>query len=115
MDRREFLARAGLVAAWAAIPIAIEGCGDDYDKNPTGGGGGNDDDVAGVIGSNHGHAVTVTRVQINAGQDVTLTLSGSHTHTVNLTAAELATIGDGGRVAKSSSSDSGHSHTVTFN
>jgi hypothetical protein len=36
MDRRTFLARAGMVATWAAIPIVVGACG--KDEGPTGGG-----------------------------------------------------------------------------
>ena len=72
-------------------------------------------DKQGTIGTNHGHAVTLTAAQQQAGQAVTLTLSGSHTHQLSLSAAEVTAVANGTNVAKDSTSDLGHSHTVTFN
>ena len=116
MERREFIAKAGLLATWASIPITISACSDDDDDGPT---DPNTDteDVPGVVtGSDHTHAVRVTGVQIDAEQNVALTLTGSgHTHTVDLTAQEVAQIGDGTQVVKTSSFNEGHDHTVTFN
>ncbi len=112
MDRRDFLKNAGLVSAWVGVSVVLHGCGDDDDPVnpglPTG-------DVAGVIGANHGHAVAITGAQIDAQGAVTLILSGSHTHSVDLTAAQVGEIGAGNTVTATSSSNSGHSHPVTFN
>jgi hypothetical protein len=74
-------------------------------------------DKAGTVGSNHGHAATVTGAQLLAGGGVTLHIQGSagHDHTVDLTAGEVGQIASGTRVAKNSSTDSGHDHAVTFN
>ena len=36
MDRREFLAKAGLTATWAGVIITLGACSDDDDDNPTG-------------------------------------------------------------------------------
>jgi hypothetical protein len=115
MDRRAFLAKAGLLATWAAIPVTLAGCGDD-EKNPTG--NGENGDVAGSVSNSggHTHSVTITKAQIDAANAVTLTLTGGgHTHTVSLTAEQVMTIGEGGRVQRESSSDQAHTHTVAFN
>lgn len=115
MDRREFLARAGLLATWAAIPVVLSGCGGNS-KSPTNTGG--DGDVSGNVSTvaGHSHSVTITKAQIDAANAVTLTLTGGgHTHTVSLTAEQVMTIGEGGRVQRESSSDQAHTHTVTFN
>jgi len=115
MDRREFLRNAGFVATWAGVAVVIHGCGNGDDGGPTG-----PDlqagDVAGVIGSNHGHAVKITAAQLAAGGAVTLTLTGGgHSHQVDLTAGQVGQIADGQRVATVSTSTNGHSHGVTFN
>jgi hypothetical protein len=118
MDRRTFLARAGLVATWAGIPITIS-CGGDEDGGmnppPSGGSG----DVTGTVQAASGHThsgAVVTAAQITAGNAVMLTLTGSgHTHTANLSAQQVMDVGDGVTVSVQSSTDSGHSHTVTFN
>jgi hypothetical protein len=116
MDRRAFLARAGLLATWAAIPVTLTGCGDDDDGNPMDGGSG---DVSGSVSNTggHTHSVTITKAQIDAANSVVLTLttSAGHTHTVSLTAEQVGTIGEGGQVQRESSSDQAHTHTVTFN
>jgi hypothetical protein len=116
MDRREFLAKAGLVATWAAITVKISGCGDD-EENPVNPGNG---DVPGDVSNSagHTHSVTITEAQIDAGVGVTLTLQNGgtgHTHTVSLTTEEVMAVGAGDPVTKVSTSDSGHTHVVTFN
>jgi hypothetical protein len=41
--------------------------------------------------------------------------AAAHPHTVSLSAAEIGMIAANQQVAKPSSTDNGHSHTVTFN
>jgi len=114
MDRRTFLARAGLVATWAGVPIVV-GCGDgDGGTEP-----GTGDDVTGTVdpasGHTHGGAV-VTAAQLGAGTAVTLTLTGSgHTHHVILSGAQVMDIAAGAQVIQTSEPDgTGHVHVVTF-
>ncbi|HOX27291.1 MAG TPA: twin-arginine translocation signal domain-containing protein [Candidatus Krumholzibacteria bacterium] len=115
MDRRDFLKNAGVASAWLWVAVHVSGCGDD-DEGPTDPGG-NAGDVAGQISANHGHTVTITEAQINAASGVTLTLTtgNGHTHTVDLTAPQVVSIGNGGEVSATSTSDGGHTHLVTFN
>jgi VCBS repeat-containing protein len=115
MNRRDFLANAGLVSAWAMISVGIGGCYDDDPAAPAD--NAEDGDATGVVtGSNHSHGgAIVTAAELQAGGAVTLTLSGSHTHTAQLSAAQVAAIADGDSVTLTSSSDAGHAHTVTFN
>ncbi len=116
MDRREFLAKAGVVATWAAVAVRVGGCGDDGDGNPM---DGDDGDVTGSVASSsgHTHAVSISAAQIDAANAVTLTLSNSagHVHEVSLTADQVMDIGAGARVTAVSTNDSGHTHAVTFN
>lgn len=74
-------------------------------------------DEIGSISSNHGHSARITGGQLSAGGALSLNIQGasSHPHVVDLSAAEVKTIAGGGRVSKASSTNSGHSHTVTFN
>jgi hypothetical protein len=114
MDRREFLAKAGLIATWAAIPITITECGGSSSK-PT---QPNNGDIQGSVSvvNAHTHTVVITRAEITAGNGVTLTLTGSgHTHTVTLSSSDVGDIGQGTRVSHESSTDVAHSHQVTFN
>lgn len=74
-------------------------------------------DEVGSISSNHGHSARITGGQLSAGGALSLNIQGasSHPHVVDLSAAEVKAIAGGGRVSKASSTNSGHSHTVTFN
>ena len=121
IGRREF-SRQAVVAILSAATITIVDCGGGSDSpgpspSPPPGGGGGGGDVAGVISGNHGHTAVVTAAQITAANSVSLDIRGTatHPHTVNLSAAEVGTIGNRQSVSKVSSSDDGHTHTVTFN
>ena len=70
----------------------------------------------GAISANHGHSVTLTAAQQQAGAAVTLTMTGGdHTHSVGLRNTEVAMIAAGTAFSIESSSDFFHSHTVRFN
>jgi hypothetical protein len=73
--------------------------------------------ATGVVGSNHGHTAEVSAAQITAAADFALDIMGdsNHSHTVNLTAGDLAQIAAGTRVSKMSTNNSAHAHSVTFN
>ena len=129
LDRRRFtLATAMAMLAGVAITIT-EACGGSSSSptSSTGGSGSSSSgsgtgssgssDKVGSISANHGHTAVITAAQLSAGGDLTLNIQGTatHNHTVALTAAELTSIAGGTKVAHESSSDFGHSHTVTFN
>ena len=126
LDRREFT-RISLLSLFAGVTVTITpACG--------GGGGGSDSpsnpstpppttssgDKTAAISSNHGHVCRITAAQMQAGGAVTLSLGGSvgtvdHTHSVDLTAAEVASVTSGARVSKTSTIGDQHDHIVTFN
>ena len=121
LDRREFT-RLSVLSMLSGVVITITGCG----GGSSGGGGSpttptpspNTGDKAATISANHGHTAVITNVQLTAGNQVTITLTPgvpAHVHVVSLTTAEVVSIRDGARVAKQSSTDGGHDHTVTFN
>jgi hypothetical protein len=74
-------------------------------------------DKTGAISDNHGHSAVITGAQLTAGGALALDIRGTatHTHTVELSAAEITSIAANQRVAKSSTTTNGHDHTVTFN
>jgi len=122
MDRREFTL-AAILAMLSGVTITISGCGGGSSSpsspssagpTPTPPAAG---DKSGSISANHGHTVTITAAQLTAGGDVTLQLTegSGHTHSLSLTGAEVLQIRDNQKVAKESTSNTGHSHTVTFN
>ena len=120
LDRREFTLQSAM-AILSAATITISGCGGGSspapspspNPNPNPGGG----DVSGAIDANHGHTASISAATLTAGNAIQLDIRGGadHPHTVSLTAAEVTMIGARQRVAKTSTNDQGHSHTVTFN
>jgi len=112
MDRREFLAKAGLLATWSLVAVS---CSDD--DSPSGPGNTSGETGVVSVASGHSHSgATITDVQLQAGNAVTLTLTGSgHTHTADLTGAQVEEVADGLQVIVTSSTDNSHAHTVTFN
>jgi hypothetical protein len=125
LTRREFTVASAL-AALSGVAITITACGGGSSSSPaspsgpsappptTGGGSG---DKVASISANHGHSAVVTAVQLTAAGALSLDIRGQadHPHTVALSADEVRAIAANQRVPKSSTTDDGHSHTVTFN
>ena len=112
VTRREFTVQSAL-AILSSVVITVSGCDDDSTPtSPT------PSDVQGNVAANHPepHVVTVSGAQITAGNAVTLTLTGTstHTHTVELTQSDLGTLRNRQPVTKTSTTDTFHSHGVTF-
>jgi hypothetical protein len=117
VTRREFTLEAALaILAGCVISITETGCGSSSPTPaptplPTVA------DVPGVVSANHGHQITVTAAQITAGTglvDVDIQGTATHDHKVSVTQANLATLKSRQPVSVTSTTDSGHSHTVTF-
>jgi hypothetical protein len=121
IDRREF-AREASLAFLSGITVTVSACG--------GGGGysspttnsspppsGNAADEVGQISANHGHTAVVQAAWLQAGGSVDLDIRGSatHSHMVSLVADALRDMRDGRKVQKESTTNEGHTHTVTFN
>ena len=116
--RRTFIGAAA-AALFAGIAIQITGCSTD-DKEDPGAGGAKTGDVL----SNHAapHKAVITKAQLDAGGGVTLDIQGSsdHSHSVTLTADQVATIKSGEHAMTSSTSGAApggiaHAHEVMFN
>ena len=114
LTRREFTLEWAL-AVLAAATITITGCGGDDD--PGTGPSPQPGDKSGVVSANHGHSAIVTAATLASPTSVTLHMraQATHNHTLTLTAAEVTSIAANARVEKTSSTDDGHNHTVTFN
>lgn len=114
LTRREFTVES-VLAILAAATITITGCGGD--DEPSTGPSLQPGDREGVVSANHGHRAIMTAAQLNSNNTVTIDMraQATHNHTLTLTVAELASIAGNTRVVKTSSTDDGHSHTVTFN
>lgn len=121
LSRRDFTLKSAL-AVLAGATITLTGCESDSPTAPSngsngGGGGGNSGDETGTVSANHGHEAVITSAELAAGNAITLDITGTadHPHTVTLTMDEVAMIDAGDTVVKTSSTDGGHLHTVTFN
>jgi len=122
MSRREFTLAAAM-AVLSGVAISVTGCGGSdsgspASPSPTGSGtGSTGSDRTGAISANHGHTAVVASAQLGASGGITLNIQGSsaHPHTVALSGSDLSAIAANQRVSKESSSDAGHTHTVTFN
>jgi hypothetical protein len=112
LSRREFTIES-VLAILAAVTITVTGCDGGYEMGPSPPPG----DREGVVSSNHGHRAIVTAVQLNSNSSVTIDMryQASHNHTLTLTTGELGSIAENARMVKTSSTDDGHNHTVTFN
>jgi hypothetical protein len=126
LSRREFAVAAALAAlSGVVITISSSACGSSYSSQPspnptpapTPTPTGSTGDKVGEISNNHGHVAVITGAQLTAGGALALDIMGqaTHTHTVQLSAGEVASIAGGQHVSKESTSNTGHSHTVTFN
>ena len=118
LDRREFTLQSAL-AILSAATITISGCGGGDDSpspgpSPSPNPGTN---VTGNVSANHGHTATILAAQLTAGNAIQLDIrgSGDHPHTVDLSAADLTQIAARQTVSKTSTTEVGHNHTVTFN
>lgn len=112
LSRQEFL-RGALAAAGSAIALAgsSAGCGGDDD----GGGGGNGGGAcSSTIDANHGHTLSVSQADVDAGQPKTYSIKGSsaHDHQVSLTAAHFADLKAGKQVFVTSTTTTAHEHNV---
>jgi hypothetical protein len=120
IDRREFTLATAMLAL-SGVAITITACGGGSPSAPDTPGSPqpspNGGDKVGVIGTNHGHSAVITSAEIIGGAAISLDIRGQsdHPHTVVLSAAEVVSIGGNKRVSKESTTNDGHSHTVTFN
>lgn len=118
LDRREFsLAAALAVLSGVSITVSACGGGSSSPTTPTPTPTPSSGDKLGQISANHGHVAVITGAQLTSPTDINLDISGTagHPHHVPLSAAEIGQIAGNTRVTKTSTTDSGHNHDVTFN
>ena len=117
VTRREFTVQSVLALLSGCVITVSEGCGDsNTPTTPTQQSSSPTTDISGTISANHGHAATVTGAQITTGAAASLNIQGAatHPHTVTLSASDLTNLKNRQAVTVSSTTDNGHSHTVTF-
>ena len=92
--------------------VSAIGCGGDDDGGGNGGGGG----CGTSFDTNHGHVLTVSQADVDAGADKTYSIQGTspHTHEVSLTAAQFAALKSGKSVSVQSTTVAAHEHNITI-
>ena len=114
MDRREFLSKAGMLAALVGVSVTVTSCGGDDPAAPNPGSG----DVTGnATDAGHTHTGVITKAQLDAGAAVTIAFSfaSGHDHDLPLTSSEVMQIAQGSRVSKVFDDSKHAPHTYTFN
>src|SRR5215510_8210390 len=101
LSRREFTVESAL-AILSAATITIS-CGSD-NKTPASPTTTQRADVQGTVSANHGHEATITGAQLTSPTSISLNIQGTatHSHTVELTQAEVSSIASRVQVAKTS-------------
>jgi len=113
LSRRAFTLDAALALLAGCVIIVSDACGSSSSpaapSAPSA-------DVTGTVSANHGHTAVITGAQITAAQTITLSIQGTsaHSHTLSITQAELNTLKNRQAVAKDSSTDNNHLHSITF-
>jgi hypothetical protein len=114
LDRRQFTLNAALaILAGCVITITDVACGSSPAApaavTPLA-------DVPGTVSANHGHVAVITGAQITAGSAFSFGIQGTatHLHTLSISQAELATLKNKQPITSTSTTDNGHSHSVTF-
>jgi hypothetical protein len=112
MGRREFIGAAA-AALFAGVAISVTGCGSTEDEDAP---AGSKEAVVETV-NGHTHEAYISKVQMDAGNAVTIDLAtaSGHTHTADLTAQQVVDIKAGTKVTVTSSTTGSHAHGVTFN
>lgn len=114
MKRIDFIKSISTVVIGVPFISSLSGCSSDSDPVPetvdclTNGTGIN-------IGANHGHSLTVSRFDVEAGTEQTYSIQGTsaHNHVVTLTQADFTSLKSNQSInVLSDDSGSGHTHTV---
>jgi|GEM_PF-704257 len=121
MNRKTFLKKTAGALILATPAYMLLNCSSSDDSNNNNSNQGNEPDciVNGTntnIGGNHGHSLTVSVADVEAGNEKTYNIEGSagHSHEVTVTAANFSTLANNQQVIVSSTNDNGHTHNVTI-
>lgn len=119
MDRKTFIQKsvgAMLIATPAFSLLACSSSDDSGDETPKQNADADclANGTATSIGGNHGHSLTVSKADVQAGTAKNYSIQGAsgHNHTINLTAANFTTLKNNTAISVTSSNDDGHTHSV---
>jgi hypothetical protein len=124
LDRKEFLRTALAMAGFGFAVSRVAACGGDTTPSTTGTagtGGGSTNECANdapieTIASNHGHTLTVSQADVEAGTLKTYDIQGTspHAHSVTVSPGNFTTLRSGGTVQLTSTNGGGHTHGITI-
>lgn len=116
MNRKSFLKKVS-AAVLAGIPLlSLWNCSDSTeDDNGSDAKNCLENGTSVSIGTNHGHSLTVSKEDVDAGVEKSYSIAGAadHSHNVTVTADNFATLQNNSSVTVQSTS-SGHTHSVTI-
>lgn len=115
MNRKEFLKRS-IMAIGAGLPLmsVVQSCGSDDSSTPASDPDCLENGTNVSIGSNHGHELTVSRSDVEAGLERTYQIDGTsgHGHTVTIGEADFLELQQNQSVTVTSGEGNGHTHSV---
>jgi len=122
MDRKTFIKKTAGVLLLAAPAYALLSCSsssDDSSSTPPPTGGDPDCLANGTnssIGGNHGHSITVSSADVNAGSEKTYNIMGSsgHSHSVTVTSANFTTLKNNQQINITSTNNDEHTHSIAI-
>ncbi|MGB5666981.1 MAG: hypothetical protein WBM53_09035 [Maribacter sp.] len=121
MDRKTFIKKTAGAILVVIPAYSILGCSSSDD----GGGNPNPDPnttanclangTAISIGTNHGHSLTVSKADVEAGTEKTYSIQGtsSHAHSVTLSAANFTALKSNTAISVTSTNGDSHTHSVS--
>lgn len=121
MDRKTFLKKTASTIIIGIPAYSILSCssGGDDSPNPNPNPNPNSDCLANgtntAIGANHGHTLSVSKADVEAGVQKTYSIQGSspHNHEVTLSASHFSSLKSNQQITVSSTSADAHSHSIT--
>ena len=125
MDRKTFIEKSLGIMLIALPAYSLVSCSSsddsggglqpDPNSNPNAEANCLDNGTQASIGSNHGHALTVSQSDVQSGVERTYSIQGTsgHDHTVTITASDFTDLQGNNNITVISSNDDGHTHSVT--
>jgi len=117
MDRKSFLQKFSGIILLGIPTLVLASCSSDSEDPPTP--GADEDCLANgtnsSIASNHGHSLSVSKEDVDAGIEKQYNIQGTsgHSHSVIISEGNFASLKNNQSISITSSTGSGHTHPVT--
>ncbi len=129
MNRKTFIRKTSVGILLGIPTVSLLGCSGSDDSSPPNSNPDPTDDTDDImdadcvengtntsISANHGHNLTVSKEDVEAGSEKTYTLSqastDSHVHQVTISEGQFSTLKNNEEITITSTSDAGHTHSV---